>query len=202
MIIKNLEPRDYDKVIEYAIEGMNFRQYFNHELALRLYGRYFLYLELNKVTDAYAAYGDNGEFLGTLLFDSKQGEKSYKKLWQVFYVTLFKFILKFFFGKSAGQYDQINKKMLASYLKKNHPDGEILLFAVDPQSKGNGVGTALLHYLEQEQAGKQIYLFTDSGCTYQFYDRRDFKRVEEEKILLEHANTKQELRCMLYSRTL
>lgn len=71
MIIKNLEPKDYDKVIEYAIEGMNFRQYFDHELALHLYGRYFLYLELNKVTDAYAAYGENGELLGTLLFDSK-----------------------------------------------------------------------------------------------------------------------------------
>jgi len=46
MKIKRLERKDHKKAITFAIEGMNFNKYIDSKIALALYGRYFLYLEL------------------------------------------------------------------------------------------------------------------------------------------------------------
>lgn len=118
MIIKNLEPKDYDKVIEYAIEGMNFRQYFNHELALRLYGRYFLYLELNKVTDAYAAYGDNGEFLGTLLLIRNKEKKAIKNCGRCFTLPFLNSYSSSFLEKVRGNMIKLIRKCWLRILRR------------------------------------------------------------------------------------
>ena len=48
--IKQLQRKDFGKVIDFAIKGMNFNRYVDNPLALRLYGRYFLYLELERAS--------------------------------------------------------------------------------------------------------------------------------------------------------
>ncbi|HFN1521917.1 TPA: GNAT family N-acetyltransferase, partial [Enterococcus faecium] len=50
LTFKPLEKKDYKKAIYFAVEGMNFERYMENELLLNLYGRYFLYMELNRAT--------------------------------------------------------------------------------------------------------------------------------------------------------
>jgi len=90
--------------------------------------------------------------------------------------------------------------MLLAYQKNYKPDGQILFLAANPDMKGKGIGTALLRELERRENGKTLYLYTDSGCTYQFYEHRDFDRVCEEQITVEIGTNSVPLTCMLYSK--
>lgn len=85
-------------------------------------------------------------------------------------------------------------------MKSNTPDGEIIFLAADPDCKVKGIGTALLNALEQKEKGKLLYLYTDDGCTYQFYEHRGFERVEEKEIVLEMPKGKVPLKCFVYSK--
>lgn len=65
-----LKKADYKKAIQFAIEGMHFNWYLDNKLLQNLYGRYFLYLEMSRATQAIAAYkGD--ELAGVLLCEMK-----------------------------------------------------------------------------------------------------------------------------------
>ena len=92
------------------------------------------------------------------------------------------------------------KKQLAHYLQSNKPDGEIIFLAADPEAKIKGVGSALLHALEEKIPGKTLYLHTDDACTYQFYEHRGFRRAEEQDIVLEMPKSKVPLKCYIYSK--
>lgn len=89
--------------------------------------------------------------------------------------------------------------MLEKYKKKNTPDGEIRFLAANPDLKVKGIGTMLLKELEKREKGKEIYLFTDDQCTYQFYEHRGFVKVGEESIELDLAK-KVSLKCLLYRK--
>lgn len=47
LVIRELDKKDYTKAIQFAIQGMHFDRYMKSPFLLQLYGRYFLYLELN-----------------------------------------------------------------------------------------------------------------------------------------------------------
>lgn len=92
------------------------------------------------------------------------------------------------------------KAQLAHYKQSNKPDGEIIFLAADPDAKIKGVGSALLHALEEKIPGKTLYLHTDDACTYQFYEHRGFQRVEEQDIVLEMPKGNVPLKCFIYSK--
>lgn len=52
----------------------------------------------------------------------------------------------------------------------------------NPEIKG--IGTFLLNEFEKLEVGKRIYLYTDTGCTYQFYEHRGFEKVGEKPVSL------------------
>ena len=191
--IKELRKKDYKKVIQYAIKGMHFNMYLDNEIELSIYGKYFWYLELTNATQVISAYiGD--VLAGVLLADMKDEEKVYKSFWKSLYVKIFEWIQKTFF------YDNVNKEMLENYKKTNNPDGEIRFLAANPDIKVKGIGTKLLNEFEKREKGKEVYLFTDDQCTYQFYEHRKFERVEEKDIVLELNKKKVPLKCLLYSK--
>ena len=105
-----------------------------------------------------------------------------------------------FFKSSAGTYDTVNKDMLDVYKEHYQPDGEIIFLAANPTLKVKGVGTALLNALEKDLSGKEIYLYTDSLCTYQFYEKRGFERYQERTIKLTLNKKKVPLSCFLYRK--
>lgn len=199
--IKNLAKRDFSKVIDFAIEGMNFNRYVDNKLALRLYGRYFLYLELERATQVIAAYIGN-KLVGILMADMKNKSKSFSSFWRSLYVKVFKSIMAIAVKGGADIYDEANKVMLGKYLKSAKPDGEICFLAADPTIQGKGIGTQLLNELTKREKGKLIYLYTDSNCTYQFYENKGFERSEEQEIKMELGWKTVPLTCLLYSKQL
>lgn len=92
--------------------------------------------------------------------------------------------------------------MLAAYKEIHHPEGELNFFAVNPDIKGKGIGTKLLNEFEKQEVGKEIYLYTDSGSTYQFYEHRGFKVVGEKDIELDTYGEMVPLICVLFAKTL
>ena len=197
--IKKLNKKDYNKIIQYAIKGMHFNMYLDNKLELNLYGRYFWYLELTNATQVISAYMGN-ELVGVLIADFKDEEKVYKSFWKSVYVNIFDCIQKTFFKESVGIYDKANKEMLENYKSENNPDGEIRFLAANPNIKVKGIGTFLLNELEKRERGKEVFLFTDDQCTYQFYEHRGFDKVGEKDIELDLNEKKVPLKCLLYSK--
>ena len=96
-------------------------------------------------------------------------------------------------------YDAANKEILDNYNGKENLDGEICFLASDPDHKVDGVGTMLLEELEKREKGKTVYLFTDSLCTYQFYEHRGFVREGQKDIFLDMVGDDDiNLSCFLY----
>lgn len=200
MQIKELDSKDFKKVIQYAIKGMHFDQYLKSNFILRAYGRYFWYLEYTNATQVIAAY-DRDVLLGVLIADMEGEPKAYKSLWKGLYVKIVDIIQNIFFGGGVMQYNEANKEMFAKYTGQYKPDGEIRFLAANPDSKIKGIGTYLLNELSIREAGKEVYLFTDTNCTYQFYERRGFERVGEKEIILELSGDV-DLKCLLYRKRL
>lgn len=197
--IKELRKKDYKKAIQYAIKGMHLNVYFNNKMELNLYGRYFLYIELINATHVISAYiGD--ELAGVLIADMKDEKKLYKSFWKKLYVKIFEYIEKTFFKDGSAIYEQTNNEMLDSYKSKNNPDGKITFLAVNPDIKIKGIGTLLLNELEKRAKEKEIFVFTDDLCTYQFYEHRGFNKVGEKDIELNLDKRKLPLKCLMYSK--
>ena len=197
---RELQKRDYKKVIQYAIKGMHFNMYINNSVILNLYGKYFWYLELLNATQVLALYyGD--ELAGVLIADINGEKKYHRSFSKKCYVKMVDFIQKHFFKESVGIYDEVNKSLLEEYKKKNNPDGEIIFLSANQDLKVKGIGTKLLNELAEREKGKEIYLFTDDLCTYQFYEHRDFEKVGEKDIELE-LDKIVPLKCLLYRKKL
>lgn len=197
--IRNLDKSDYKKAIRFAIKGMHFDWYLNSPFLLEAYGRYFWYLEMNRATEILAAYSD-GIFAGVLLAEIYGEEKKHQSWYEKLYVRFVDIIQRTFFKHGAGLYEETVKDQLSHYLANNKPNGEIIFLAADPDAKIKGIGSALLGELEKKLPGKILYLHTDDACTYQFYERRGFTRVEEQDIVLEMPKGRVPLKCFIYSK--
>lgn len=199
--IQGIRRRDFKKAQRFAIEGMHLHWYVEKGFILNLYSRYFWHMELNRATNVYGAYV-NGRFSGVLLADMKGKPKPYRRLWRSLFVKAITMLQRLVAGKSTDLYDKANRDMLAAFCRQADPDGEIVFLAADPACPVKGVGTALLSALETDEKGKCIYLFTDSACTYPFYEHRGFVRAQERDIVLKLKDKTVPLMCMLYSKTL
>lgn len=199
--IREFQNRDQAQAIAFAIQGMHFDWYFDNDWMLRLYGRYFWYAELTRATQVLAAY--EGDRLAGVLLCAVRGERpACRSVWKSCYIGLFRLAQRLFAKGGAGVYDEANRQMLEHYLSNHAPDGEILFLAADPGRAGQGIGSFLLEELARREKGKLVYLYTDEGCTYQFYEHRGFERAEERDISLTIGKKTVDLRCFLYSKGL
>lgn len=200
-IIKVIDKRDFRRARHFAISGMHLDWYTSSKLQLYLYSHYFWNLELLKATRAIGAY--SGERLvGVLLVDITGQPKFFRSLLRFIYVKLFEWFLHRYFSETASSYDRINELMLKNMTKKFQPEGEVNFFAVAPETKGQGVGTLLLKELEKLEKGKLVYLFTDSGSSFQFYQKRGFEEAEKHNIQISIGNKELGLTCFLFYKIL
>jgi len=231
--LKELAKKDFGKAIDFAVTGMHFERYTTNPFLLKIYGRYFLYLEMERATQVIAAY--EGDKLVGILMAVIKGEKTvptaagavaagtkdgstgrkdssgahgpYHSFWRALYVKVVGFMVNHLFGESSSSYDEANHRILVHYKRllategKGSPDGEICFLAADPATQGKGIGSKLLAELERREPGKLIYLFTDSNCTWQFYEHKGFERVGEQEIEMEIAGADVPLTCLLYAKT-
>ena len=70
--LRDLKRKDEKAAIRYAIIGMHFDWYFDSDLPLKLYARYFWYLESNNATQVIAVYQD--DTLAGVLLAQMNGE--------------------------------------------------------------------------------------------------------------------------------
>ncbi len=196
--IREIRKQDYKKAQRFAIRGMHLDWYMSSKIILNLYAKYFWNMELNRATKAYGAYV-NHTFVGVLLADMKGEKKKYYNGWRAVYVRIFDLLQRLVAGKGVGEYDEANRAMYTSFCQGNHPDGEIIFLAADPDCKIKGIGTALLSALEAEENGKLVYLYTDNACTYPFYEHRGFTRSAERHIVLD-LDKKVPPTCLFYTK--
>ena len=195
--IRDFDPRDSARLAEYSIAGMHFDQYMSSRLALSLYGRFFVAGELVHASQAIAAYED-GSLAGALFADIA-GEPHPYRTWPR---RLFVGAVGLAARHAEASYHEACRDMLASYTAGRRVDGEICLLAADPRAKGKGIGTLLLDELVRREAGRHVYLYTDSNCTYQFYEHRGFERVGERAIGAGAGGRGMPRDCYLYARDL
>ena len=78
-------------------------------------------------------------------------------------------------------------------------DGELVFFMVDEPYRGRGIGTSLLGLLHQymRRVGvRKMYVLTDTGCDYDFYDRHKFSRLMKKSVELPSERLK--FTCYMY----
>lgn len=199
--IRPLQKCDYNKAIQFAIKGMKFNVYMDSPWVLKMYGRYFWYMELEQASQVIAAYNGD-ELAGVLLADIKGERKATHSALRSAYVKMIDFAQEKLFPSGVDPYNNANREMLKEYRQNADPDGEICFLAADPDKKLKGVGTALLEELKRREFGKRVYLYTDNNCTWQFYEHRGFMRVGERKISLDFDIKKVPMECFMYSKVL
>lgn len=199
--IRTIRKQDFDAARRFAVHGMHLHWYATGRLELYLYSLYFWNLEITRATRALGAYmGDR--LVGVLLVDMKGEPKVFPSFFRRAFVWLADLVIKSFYRGAADVYHKTNEKMLGDFLLHHRPDGELNFFAIDPTITGKGIGTLLLDELERLEAGKLIYLFTDSGSTYQFYQRRQFDEAGRQNVTIEIDAKELDLTCFLFSKTL
>lgn len=198
--IKPLQQKDSKKAIQYAIKGMQFEQYIPNRFLLQVFGYYFWYKELLRATEIIAAY-DGEHLVGVLLAEMNGGTKKCKSWWRESLIKTIDKITKTFFGDSAGEYDRVNKEMYADYVKHHTPDGEIVCLASDVNHPVRGIGTLLMKEFKARVQGQEVFLYTDSNCSYPFYEKRGFDRKEARDITMIVGDHASEVTCFLYART-
>lgn len=199
--IKQLNKRDFNTARKFAIEGMHLNWYTNNNFELYIYSKYFWYLEVSRATRALGAYiGD--KLVGVLLVDIDNQPKVFNSIGYRLFIKFSSFIINLLYKNASNTYDNANKEILEKFKKNNETDGELNFFAVDPTIKGKGIGTLLLKELEKKEKGKQIYLYTDTGSTYQFYLHRGFIESGRKDVQIKIGNREVPLTCYLFSKTL
>lgn len=199
--IKSIDEKDFDEARRFAIHGMHLDWYATNKLELYFYSKYFWYLELTKATRALGAY-DGDKLVGVLLVDMKNEPKIFTSFFRRMFVRIADFCIENFYGGAADVYEKANQDMLDELLKEKRPDGELNFFAIDPDTKGQGLGTLLLNELLRLERGKFIYLFTDSGSTWQFYPRRRFEQSGRRDVTLQVRGQDLPLTCFLFTKSL
>ncbi|MBQ8134320.1 MAG: GNAT family N-acetyltransferase [Clostridia bacterium] len=199
--IRQIRKKDFNKILQYAGLGMGVKNYSNKPGEIKLISKYFWYMELSRATQIIGAY-DGDEPVGVLMADMNGEEKAYKSFRAKIFLKLCELLMAVMFKGGASTYGEANEEMYLKFRQEYIPDGEIGFLAAEPSRNGQGIGTLLLNELAKREKGKLVYLYTDSGCTYQFYDKRGFTREFEKKIVLSLPDRKVPLRCFLYSKKL
>jgi len=197
--IRQLQKKDFSEARKFAIEGMHLNWYVDAPFGLYWYSKYFWSLEISRASIALGAYDDN-KLVGVLLADINNEKKLFNSIKHRIMISIAEFIINCFAKNASDEYHNANKKMLIDFNEKNNPDGEINYFAVNPQIKGQGIGTLLLNRFEEMTKGKLIYLYTDSGSTYQFYYHRGFVESGKRDIKMIISKKEVDLTCFLFSK--
>ncbi|MCQ2056492.1 MAG: GNAT family N-acetyltransferase [archaeon] len=190
---KELQRKDEEKVIKFASEGMHLSWFVKNHSAQHISDRLYWYSCAFKATQIIAAYEED-RFLGVLAA-SIYGEKScyHNPLGRILSKLISPIISLF---ELDDDWNDICYEMYNEYTKDNSPDGEILFFVTSPNVRG--IGSLLLSEFRRRNNGKIVFLYTDEGCNYGFYDHVGFKRMIEKSITLKIRKKTRNLKCFLY----
>ncbi|XRD23579.1 GNAT family N-acetyltransferase [Lysinibacillus fusiformis] len=193
---RNLEKRDYQQIKKLINEAFNIQRFVKDEKVLELVLNF--YLQDCIVCSSFSKVAEkDGKVIGIILGNALKDKLRLKKFHNIFSLT--STILKgFFVSKENKKSFTILSKTQKVYSemmqgKEKNFQGSIELFIVSQESRGLGVGGELLNQLSTYMKRKKvnsIYVYTDSKCNYNFYDRKKFKRLNEKEINFEQFKDK------------
>lgn len=196
--IQQFKKQDLSKLAEFSAKGMHFDRYANSKFTEKLYSEYFVWDVYVNATTAIAAYDGDvlcgvvmAKFDNEILLDQNILNKIYADSLQRVMGLLYE-----------HTYNQVNQAMLDDLKRTTNLNGEVLLFAVNPDIKNKGIGTKLLNELKLQYSGKRVYLFSDSNCSYQFYQHRGFHQNNAIRIPEPGRVDGSKLTCFLFSKQL
>ncbi|ALS00189.1 hypothetical protein ATZ33_01985 [Enterococcus silesiacus] len=202
--IDQLDKKQEKEVIALISDSWNLSQRMpiqaDHDKTLKLFITF-----LNMTNDfAFYAISDH-KIVGLIIGKTKTQFNLLNFLYYSMKLIRQAFVLPFL-GKEARQYfkDYFNLTKAYPILTKNTGKltNEVSLFAVSSAHQGQGIGKKLMkktieHY--QSSGVKQFELFTDTTCSYQFYDKNAFHLLGTQKVALRpnHEET-----VMLYQKSI
>ena len=196
--IEPLQKKDFGRAQQYTIDCMHLNNLVDSYF-VKFFSAHYWYMEVAKATLALGAYYKE-KLVGVMLVEEYGKPKLFSHWLLTPLLYLMTLVVSYFYQK-ANIYYETNELFEKEFKKMNDADGEILYFAVDPVFNGNGIGSLLLKEVEKRNQGKSFYLFTDTECTYQFYEKRGFLRQCKRDITMKANGKDVQLTCFLYNKT-
>ncbi|MGN4426020.1 GNAT family N-acetyltransferase [Bacillus cereus group sp. MYBK30-1] len=185
---RSLVKEDYEPIKHLIGEAFGFNQFITDKKFLNSLLNFYLQSCILGSSFSKVAEKDN-KIIGVILGDSEKDKNRLKKFHNTFsfaYNTLKLFMT----NKENREFLKAFIKVQKTYKelikgKEDHFQGCIQLFIVSEESRGLGVGKTLMNELFQYMTKEDVtslYLYTDNACNYGFYDKQNFKRVQEKAI--------------------
>ncbi|KMN44381.1 GNAT family N-acetyltransferase [Bacillus paramycoides] len=185
---RSLVKEDYEPIKHLIGEAFGFNQFITDKKFLNSLLNFYLQSCILGSSFSKVAEKDN-KIIGVILGDSEKDKNRLKKFHNTFsfaYNTLKLFMT----SKENREFLKAFIKVQKTYKelikgKEDHFQGCIQLFIVSEESRGLGVGKTLMNALFQYMTKEDVtslYLYTDNACNYGFYDKQNFKRVQEKAI--------------------
>ncbi|GAB6168849.1 hypothetical protein JCM1393_13090 [Clostridium carnis] len=202
VIYRDLVKDDYNHVKELIGEAFGFNEFIKDKKFLDLILN--IYLQDCILASSFSKVAEkNNTVIGFILGDAKKDKNHLRKPHNILSIVLTG--LKIFLSSkenktSLKEFSKINdayKEIIQG--KKDNFQGCIQLFIVSKESRGLGVGKALITHLSNYMRSmnvKSLYLYTDTRCNYGFYDSQNFKRLNEKEIYFNSVKSK--LNVFLY----
>ncbi|MED1412341.1 MULTISPECIES: GNAT family N-acetyltransferase [Bacillus] len=183
-----LVKEDYEPIKHLIGEAFGFNEFITDKKFLNSLLNFYLQSCILGSSFSKVAEKDN-KIIGVILGDSEKDKNRLKKFHNTFsfaYNTLKLFMT----NKENREFLKAFIKVQKTYKelikgKEDHFQGCIQLFIVSEESRGLGVGKTLMNDLFQYMTKEDVtslYLYTDNECNYGFYDKQNFKRVQEKAI--------------------
>lgn len=204
IIYRPIRKGDYAQVKDIICKAFSLDAYITNEKLLDAVKSQYLYSCLSEATYTCVAEKD-GQTVGVIMGNAKSDYSAIKHI---------PYLIKdLWYGMKMVLYGRRYRKQAAGYKDihtiyrefsakhKGEFDGVLTLFAVNQDCRGFGIGKNLLErlmdYLENQKV-KHIYLYTDTTCTYEFYEHRGFERLESKELQMERGGKPFQMEVFLY----
>lgn len=205
VIYRELSINDYDSIKHLICEAFGFNDFIENKELLD----YILTIYLHGciIDSSFSKVAvKNNNVIGIILGSAKNDKNNLRRFYSILSYMYAYVKLIFTNKKGTKLIKELNlirnvyKKLISG--KENNFQGCIQLFIVSSESRGFGIGKTLVSNLFDYMKSMNVnslYLYTDSNCNYGFYDKFNFKRINEKQIYFNSLNTN--LDVYLYSYT-
>lgn len=204
IIYRELRKKDCEAVKAILNESFGLHRYVGDKRVLESFLNLYLYSCLAEQTFQYVAE-ENGKVIGVIMGQAKSAYHAVAHLKHIVRMVIYGVKMRIqsaWYGCDMQDYKrmhQIYRQLLRD--SEQTFGGVLTLFAVTEACRGKGVGSVLLHhfldYLYRHEVDS-IYLYTDSCCSYPFYERHGFQRLGQKSMTLTRDGRLTELDIFLY----
>ncbi|WP_397538850.1 GNAT family N-acetyltransferase [Rummeliibacillus pycnus] len=202
VVYRSLVKEDYEAVKTLIGEAFGFNEFIKDKKFLDTVLN--IYLQGCILESSFSKVAEkNNKIIGVILGDAKKDKNHLKKAQNTlsFAYSMLKVIMtkkeNKKFMKEFAKVQDAYKELIHG--KEDDFQGCIQLFIVSGESRGLGVGKALMNHLINYMISmdvKSLYLYTDNKCNYGFYDSQNFERINAKEVYF--SSTKDKLNVFLY----